>query len=362
MASITGQGGAERAFIPQALRQQRTGHQVQICLLRPLLSRAVLAGFTGQISVRRYGVLGATEALIGLNRCIAASDVVISVSEYTPTYIAWWLARRHGKPLIAEVHSHLSAINSTFAQKQLAGLLYPRLQWVRCVSHGVGSDLVENLCVPESNIRVIYNPFDLSIIEKKSLDPIPEAHRRLFESPVVLGVGRLTRQKRFDHAMEVLSILRDTHGVRARLAILGDGELRSDLETQVATRGLTDSVDFLGFVDNPYPYLRRARALLLSSDYEGFGRVIVEAMAVGCPVVSTECPSGPSEIIEQGQSGVLVPVGDTRAMALALAKVLGDSHFSRDISSGGRRRATRFSIDRIGEEYDAFIQNVAGPS
>ena len=358
VGSFTGQGGAERCTFPVAQWLSQRGHEVRVHLLKPLTSSEILHGFLPAVVQRRPGRIGALGALRSLNAAVTDSDVIVSASEFTPTFVSWCFSRFHRTPFCAEVHSNLTAIRASPLQKQFARALYPKMGWIRCVSNGVSRDLADNFRIPESRIRVIHNPFDLKAIERQSACPVRPEHENLFGIPVVLAIGRLTMQKRFDLAIDALSSMRSNHGVEVRLLIIGEGELAAALEAHAIARGVTDYVQLIGFVDNPYAYLRRADVLLLSSDYEGFGRVIVEAMVVGCPVVSTDCPSGPSDIIDDGVSGVLVPVGSVDAMAGALARVLGDSSYSTNIANAARDRTTSFAVEHVAAEYEAFLREV----
>jgi glycosyltransferase involved in cell wall biosynthesis len=133
----------------------------------------------------------------------------------------------------------------------------------------------------------------------------------------------------------------------ARLIILGEGESRPELEANIKDLGITEDVELPGFVDNPYAYMSRARAFVLSSLWEGLGIVVIEAMACGCPVIATDCPSGPREILERGKYGSLVSVGDVQALSVAMLEVL-EKPLDRDIL---RQRAMDFSFDRAVSEY-----------
>src|SRR5262249_54469789 len=138
--------------------------------------------------------------------------------------------------------------------------------------------------------------------------------------PVVLGVGRLALQKDFSTLIKAFAHVRSR--APARLLILGDGEKRVELEVLVKELGLTADVCLLGYVDNPFAYMRRCAAFVLSSEYEGLPNSLIEAMACGAPVISTDCPCGPAEILDGGRYGLLVPVGDVEAMAAAISATL----------------------------------------
>ncbi|MGE0681501.1 MAG: glycosyltransferase [Candidatus Binatia bacterium] len=163
--------------------------------------------------------------------------------------------------------------------------------------------------------------------------------------PVILSVGRLAKQKDFPTLLRAFARVRATR--RARLMILGEGRKRKHLECLIKTLGIADDVALPGFVLNPFPYMARAAVFVLSSAWEGLPGALVEAMACGCPVVSTNCPSGPAEILDEGTYGPLVPVGDETALARAILTVLGSSITTEKL----RARAFQFSIDRVADRY-----------
>ena len=359
LATITGQGGAERSVIPIINKQIENGHDVSLFLFRKPVCKEVLKDFSGTLSIRESGATNFARFMRNLGRAISNSDVIISSSEYTPTYIGFWLSRLYGKVFVAEVRAALSEIKVSPLQSILSRIHYPRIRWIRCVSNGVSEDLSKKYNVHNNNLRVIYNPFNLDAIGLNSEQELSMEDKRIFESPTFIVMGRLTAQKRFDYAIHALAILHREHALsNAKLVILGEGELRPELEALVAELKLEKFVHFLGFVGNPYPYLAQAKAFLLSSDYEGFGRVIVDAMATGCPVVSTDCPSGPSEIIQHGKTGVLVPVGDVNAMANELMKIMTNENCSKEMASEGLLRSRDFSVDKIGGEYEEFLKEI----
>jgi glycosyltransferase involved in cell wall biosynthesis len=171
--------------------------------------------------------------------------------------------------------------------------------------------------------------------------------------PIVIAIGRLVRQKRFDILIEALSnVLTE---IDARLIILGDGPDRELLERLVEDLGIPDKVSFEGFQINPYKFLSKAAVFVLSSQREGLPMVILEAIACGIPVVSTDCPSGPREILENGRCGLLVPVNDVNAIANGIKKLLNDKNLRKEFSTLGRERAKYFSIDKIVKQYENVI-------
>jgi glycosyltransferase involved in cell wall biosynthesis len=143
-----------------------------------------------------------------------------------------------------------------------------------------------------------------------------------------------------------------------KLVILGEGPDRSRLEKLVVGLGLCDDVALPGFDENPYSAMRHATAFVLSSLYEGFGNVLVEALAVGTPVVSTRCPVGPDEIITDGVTGLLVPPADDEALAQSILRILDDSELRRKLSANGPARAADFGLERSVAQYESAFERL----
>lgn len=143
-----------------------------------------------------------------------------------------------------------------------------------------------------------------------------------------------------------------------RLMVLGEGELKETLIDEVGRLELKDKIAFLGFQDNPFKYISRARVFVLSSSYEGFGNVLIEAMALGIPVVSTRCPSGPEEIIQDGINGILVPPDDEQALAESIRTLLVREDLRSRIAKAGRERAEDFRARKIACEYEDVFREV----
>lgn len=190
---------------------------------------------------------------------------------------------------------------------------------VIAVSEGVADSLARVCGIPRSRIAVIYNPVIGEGLLERAREPLQHPWFAPGEPPVILGIGRLHPQKDFGNLIRAFALLRSEQ--RARLIILGEGEERPALERLVLELGLED-VKLPGFVDNPYAYLAHSAAFVLSSAWEGLPTVLIEALAVGTPVVSTDCPSGPREILQGGRFGPLAPIRDSTALAKAMAETL----------------------------------------
>jgi glycosyltransferase involved in cell wall biosynthesis len=199
-------------------------------------------------------------------------------------------------------------------------LLYPRAARIVAISEGVAGDLISTLGLAPARITVIHNPIALHRVRELAAATAPHPWLDGDAIPVVLAAGRLTTQKDFPTLLAAFAQLR--RGRDMRLIVLGEGPLRTALRAQADRLGIGEDVDFPGYAANPYAYMARARLFVLSSLWEGFGNVLVEALACQCPVVSTDCPSGPREILADGRYGQLVPPGDADALAGAMGEAL----------------------------------------
>ncbi len=220
------------------------------------------------------------------------------------------------------------------------------------VSAGVAREM-ESMCArPADSIHTIYNPAWSPSHANSALDSAPHPWLDDTSGPVIVGIGRLVAQK--DFATLIDAFARVCQHVPARLLILGEGPERSDLEARIAGLGLSELCRLPGFVHNPFAAMARASLVVLSSRYEGFGNVLVEAMGCGTPVVSTDCPSGPSEILANGLYGRLAPVGNPEALAIAILESLTHAP-NRELL---RRRAAAFTIERAVERYSAIFATI----
>lgn len=229
---------------------------------------------------------------------------------------------------------------------------YQQADVIVAVSQALGDDLAGVAHIPRHRIVTIYNPVVGPNLATQALEPVDHPWFARDAPPVVLSAGRLSAQKDFPTLIRAFAALRATR--EARLVILGgataDGktEIRQqDLVALAESLGVAEDLCLLGFIANPYAYMARARLFALSSAWEGFGNVLVEALACGCPVVSTDCPHGPAEILERGRYGRLVPVGDAAAMAQAMAEVLANPPDPALL----RQRADAFTVQRSVDGY-----------
>jgi glycosyltransferase involved in cell wall biosynthesis len=199
---------------------------------------------------------------------------------------------------------------------------YPRLHRLIAVSQGVANDVISITGMPQSQVPVVRNPTISPELLTAAQEHISHPWLENPATPVILGVGRLTEQK--DFATMLSAFARVTKVRPARLIILGEGNLRDALEAQAVALGVSESVVLPGFQANPWAWMRHATLFVLSSRWEGSPNTLTEAMALGVPVVSTDCPSGPTELLDGGKIAPLVPMGDPEALSQAILAVLAE--------------------------------------
>jgi glycosyltransferase involved in cell wall biosynthesis len=320
-------GGAEKVMVNLALGFVEQGLKVDLVLAKaegPYLSRV-----PEEVRVVDLGARRVLYSLPGLVRYLRRErpQAMLSALNYANIVAIW-------AKLLARVQTHLvvserntlscSTQNASSVRVKLLPLLikifYPYADAVVAVSHGVAEDLITMTGLPMEKVKVIYNPVITPELFVKAEEPLDHPWFRPGEPPVVLGVGRLTKQKDFPTLIRAFALVRKERP--ARLMILGEGEERPKLETLARELGIEEDFVLPGFVENPYKYMKRASAFVLSSRWEGLPAVLIEALALGVPVISTNCPSGPAEILEHGKWGCLVPVGEPHLLARAILEIL----------------------------------------
>jgi glycosyltransferase involved in cell wall biosynthesis len=222
---------------------------------------------------------------------------------------------------------------------------YPHCDQIVAVSEGVNEDFCSLTGIPAELVTTIYNPIYEEEMIQRSLDPIEHPWFQHGQPPVILGAGRLVKQKNFSLLIKAFDLLRSK--TKCRLVIIGEGRERELLESEAHVSDHSNDIALIGFEDNPFPFLARSSVFVLSSSWEGFGNVLVEAMATGTPVVSTDCPNGPSEILMGGKYGRLVPMNDPKKLAEAIQDTLVNPLPSEVL----KERASAFSIDSSAENY-----------
>lgn len=350
-------GGAERVVVNLANGLVARGHQVDMVLLRP--GGELLDELSPRVRVVSLGVERIRHGFVPLVRYLRKVQPDALLANMWPLTVQATLAR-----MVARTRTRVVvAEHTTWSQSELLGRrtvgwqvrtsmrhVFPRADGVVAVSQGAADDLARFAELPRQSIQVIYNPVVGSPQVAPCTDTPPGpsdwwhgTHRR------VLAVGTLKPIKAFNTLIDAFAQLRAR--VDARLLILGEGGEREALDMQIRRLNLQGHVFLQGFVKQTAPYYQHAELHVLSSIGEGLPTVIIEALAAGTPVVSTDCPSGPREILMGGQHGLLVPVGDAMALATAMARSLGTTHDREALKA----RAQHFSIERAVARYESLL-------
>jgi len=242
--------------------------------------------------------------------------------------------------------------SNTPLKRRIWGFFINKADIIVACSNGVGDDLAKNFYSPRNKLKTIYNGIDFDRINSLSQEAVD--HQWFKESiPVILSVGRLAGLK--NHALLIDAFKELTEHIDCRLVIIGKGPRESLLRALVKELSIEEKVLFLGFQENPYKYMRNSSVFVLPSLYEGFSLVILEAMVSRVPVVSTNCQSGPGEIIENGKSGILIPVNDRAALVSAMRDLLSDREKRRKLIEMGLERAKYFSAEKFNSEFERLI-------
>ena len=327
MPSLFG-GGGQRSMVNLAHGMAESGYAVDLVLAQ------VEGPFLEEVrETVRIVDLKASRAITSLPSLIRylrreRPEALLSVFGYV-NIIASWAWRLAGVPtrlLLNEQNtvSEESGNASKWRGRLVPWLIkrfYPWANGIIVVSHGVRDDMAQLTKIPKERITVIYNP---SVVRKevlkKAQSPLDHPWFKEGQPPVLVAVGRLQIQKDFPTLLHAFAQVRKHRP--ARLLILGEGKERESLEALIKELELENDVSLPGFVMNPYAYMARASLFVLSSRWEGLPTVLIEALCCGTPVVSTDCPSGPREILKDGQYGQLVPVSDVDALARAIETTL----------------------------------------
>lgn len=238
----------------------------------------------------------------------------------------------------------------------LMRLTYPQADHIVTVSRDAGDALAKIIGVATDRVDAIYNATLVDEVFEKSEEQPDHPWFEDDSTAVVLGVGRLKPQKDFKSLIRAFGQVR-AKGDDVRLVILGEGDQRSTLKSLANDLGIADSIDLHGFVDNPYAFMRNADVFVLSSRYEGMPNVLVEAASLGTPVVATDCPSGPRELLNNGEGGELIPVGDIDAMADAITYQLNHPEKARERLNGIQDNLAEFRPERTVERYLELVEN-----
>jgi glycosyltransferase involved in cell wall biosynthesis len=352
------EGGAERSMIKLAHGLTTHGYGVDLVLAQaegPHLSEIPASVRVVNLKSRR--VLSSLPALMRYLRRERPA-ALLSVLDYA-NIVALWARKLVGGPTCIAVNEQNTISISARHSPQRRQRLMPRLvqrfyPWATHIignSQGVADDLSQITKLPRQQIQVIYNPVITPEMQQLAAAPLDHPWFAPGQPPVVLATGRLTQQKDFPTLLQAFAQVRQTHP--ARLLILGEGAERPALEALVTQLGLDGAVSLPGFVENPYAYMARAALFVLSSRWEGLPTVMIEALCCGLPLVATDCPSGPREILRDSEYGQLVPVGNAPALAQAMLTALTGSG-PRPVAASWQR----FALEPVVNQYiDLLLKN-----
>jgi len=327
LVSFSGQGGVERLMLNLCEGLLDLGHPVDLLAIKRksphlkgspqglnIVPLRATHTYTSLPEVVRYLRSERPHALLAVKD--RANQVAI---------LAGKLARTSTR-IAVEIQTTISAaLGDKWSLRKAAWylpmrLLYPLADVVVAVSDGVARDLVEITGLPRERIQVLHNPAVSGGMFRLAQEPVDHPWYRDTSTPVITAMGRLTRQKDFPTLIRAFARVRSQ--LPCRLMILGEGRDRAMLSELTRSLGVAEDVALPGFVVNPYPFLGRASLFVISSLWEGSPTALTEAMALGVPVVATDCPSGPREILRGGEIAPLVPMGDPEALAAAMLDTL----------------------------------------
>lgn len=291
-------------------------------------------------------------------------DVILSALTYTNLTALWakLLSRAKVPVIVSErialsvpIHRKTDKRQHSWRWRHILPMVKRTYQFadgIVAVSDSVANDLNANVHIERDSITTIYNPVVDNRLSELAARPLNHPWFESGQPPVILGVGRLIPQKDFQTLLQAFALLREKKDIR--LVILGEGRQRTELTALARKLGIANDVDMLGFVDNPYQYMSRASVFALTSQYEGLPGALIQALACGCPVVSTDCPGGSAEILEHGEFGRLVPIKDPGALAAALYAALESVNDEARL----KQRAAAFSVRNASRRYLEFMDNI----
>ena len=348
-------GGAEKMMIHIANELHQRGHNIELILVDD--SGPYESLVNPEIKTSEIGSSNMVEIQYNLwrNLCQRDLDVLLSTMEIPNIVSVIATGYPNSIPVVLR-SANINSMKERHGKYKLIPILkqlsYTHADTIVTISDGVAHDLARITKMDESEMTTIYNPAYDPDIPTKAKGPVDMEWLSDEKKCVAIGVGNMKRQKDFSTLIRAVHRMNEVGELF--LVILGKGELEDELKSLVEKLGIADRVSFPGFVSNPHAYMSKANIFILSSAWEGFGNVIVEAMACGTPVVCTDCPGGPSEILNNGEFGPLVPVGDDKAMTRAIKDVLADPIDSSVLQS----RAKDFAIETIVDEYEDVLLSV----
>jgi glycosyltransferase involved in cell wall biosynthesis len=359
VADLSG-GGAQRVVITMLRNLDR--HKIEPILVLSRSAGEFLSNVPADVPILTLGRKGRSS----LPRMIIR--LAILIRRYRPQVMLSFLLHSNALAVLAKIASlrldtkiiiseHVSELGyrKLPLYRFVRQATYPMATAIVAVAHGVKLDLSKHVRWVQRKLAVIHNPIDIESVRSRAQDGTGLCP----DLPNVIMVARLTNeQKAGDLLLNAFAGV--AKKVRARLTFVGDGPDRAALRRQAQSLGIGHLVDFAGFRENPFPLVRSADVFVLPSHYEGFGCVLIEAMCLGVPVVATDCPHGPAEILLDGKNGILVPMGDEHALRDAILRLLTDPVLRANVARAGLERAESFRPEHAISAYQDLISKCAG--
>ncbi len=361
-------GGAERVFVNLLKKFDRKKFECILVLIN-----------SGNIHKGSYEVVQDIKVInLEKNKKLALFSLIKTIKKENPDVVFSNLApinilclvskllirNKNTKYIIRETTIKSISINQTkerklskLVYKMLIKIFYNYADGIISLSKGTKEDLIKNFGIMKEKINVIYNPIDIDEIKAKSKEPITdiEIHSDTIN---LICVGSLVKSKGHKYLIKAIYKLKEIYGYKVRAYFLGTGELETYLKQLVIKYKLENDIIFLGFKSNPFKYMSKCDIFVLPAIWEGFGNVIVEAMVCNTPVVSTNSPSGPREIIDDKVNGILAEPKNVDSLVDAIISIIDNPEYYNYIRDNGYKRANDFEINKITKEYENYILSI----
>ena len=357
-------GGVIRSTLPIIDGLQKSGHTLEVITLG---AKGDMFHNLQEISkVHMIPKSKTIFSIIDLSKLIHKKrpDILISIQHYAnvSALLSNFMSGNKTKVIVSERSSVKSSLNQSSLIKRivikfLIKLLYKKAFAIVVNSLGVKNELSSLLKNNNQKINLIYNPtYDPKIYENRKKNTPPNKWPNNRKTPVILGVGRLSKEKKFDLLIRSFSDVREK--MDSQLIILGDGPEKDNLNMIIKSLKLDNFCTLLGFVENPYDYMKNASILVLSSQYEGLPNVLIEAQACDLPIIATNCEYGPEEILLNGKAGILIPTNDHEAMTKAIIKMLSSEKLQKEYIKIGKENLFRFHVKESLKQYKMIIDEI----
>jgi len=356
-------GGAQRATLNIIKHLNRKKFQPALLLINAEKKYEYTEDNTLLIGLNKKKVRSSIFKLAAVIRA-QKPDIVFSTMTYLNALVYLSTKLLINKPKLvmrsATIESSNIAEIEPFVVRLLAGKAYRSAAGVIVMTEAMSKDLIENLDADPMKLKIIPNMADIPLIKEKSLEKLKDVSIRKESKPLIGAMGRLSVEKGFDILLKAFSEY--TLKKPAKLLIIGEGSERGELERLAGDLGVKREVIFAGHQDNPYPLLKECDLFVLPSRYEGFPNALLEAMALGIPVIASDVRSGPSDIITPGLNGILITPESDKELLEAMERVLSNREYRENLKKGALERAADFAPEVIIKEYEKFFGEISAGS